>query len=109
MSKRRVEDGRAYRGVNFFDADDLRILEAIGNQSFAITGFQNANIRPLLGRPSAWISRQLKRLRKLGLIKRVARRYKYYLTALGKQVIAAGLRLRREFLEPALADLPTAM
>jgi hypothetical protein len=36
----------------------------------------------------------MKRLRTHGLIKKIGRTYKYYLTGLGKQVIALGLKLK---------------
>ena len=50
------------------------------------------------------VSRLLKRLRLHGVIKKVARRHKYYLTKLGRQVIACFLRLRQETVLPALAQ-----
>ncbi len=46
----------------------------------------------------------LKRLRVHGLLKRVGRTYKYYLTQLGMRVSVAGLALKRMVLFPALAD-----
>jgi 4-hydroxy-tetrahydrodipicolinate reductase len=48
-------------------------------------------------------SRLLKRLRLHGLIKRVARSYRYYLTAFSKHVIATGLKLKELVLIPQLA------
>ena len=44
----------------------------------------------------------LKRLRLHGLIKKVGRAYKYYITALGRRVVAAALSLREEIVIPAL-------
>jgi hypothetical protein len=40
------------------------------------------------------VSRVIKRLRVHGLIKRVGRTYKYYLTALGRRALLAGLHIR---------------
>jgi hypothetical protein len=37
------------------------------------------------------------------LIKKVGHTYKYYLTSFGKEVIAAGLKLKELFLVPQLA------
>jgi len=49
------------------------------------------------------ICRQLKRLRLHGLIKKIGRTYKYYLTSFGKQVIATGLKLKHLVIVPQLA------
>jgi hypothetical protein len=40
------------------------------------------------------VSRLLKRRRVHGLIKRIGRTYKYYLTALGRRALLAGLHIR---------------
>jgi len=47
-----------------------------------------------LDKTSAQVTRLLKRLRVHGLIKKVGRRYKYYLTQLGRQVVLMLLKLR---------------
>jgi hypothetical protein len=47
--------------------------------------------RRLKEKTSSQISRLTKRLRLHGLIKKVGRTYKYYVTALGKQILALGL------------------
>jgi hypothetical protein len=49
------------------------------------------------------MSRLLKRLRLHGLIKKIGHTYKYYLTAFGKDVITAGLKLRQLVIIPQLA------
>jgi hypothetical protein len=48
-------------------------------------------------------SRQLARLRYLGVIKRVLGTYRYYLTRAGRAAIAAGRRLTEHTIIPALA------
>ena len=59
---------------------------------------------PLLGQSSpATLSRQLARLRHLGVIKRVLGTYRYYLTRAGRAAIAAGRRLTEHTIIPALA------
>ncbi len=50
------------------------------------------------------ISRMLKRLRNHGLIKKVGRTYKYYLTNLGRKVVMTALKLRRIVIIPSLAE-----
>ena len=49
------------------------------------------------------MSRLLKRLRLHGLIRKVGRTCKYYLTQFGKQVITTGLKLRELVVIPQLA------
>ena len=46
----------------------------------------------------------LKRLRTHGLIKKVAHRYKYYLTKLGRRVLTTSMILREYFVRPILAE-----
>ena len=46
------------------------------------------------------------RLRVHGLIKKVGHTYKHYLTALGKQVIALGFKLKELYVIPALSAEP---
>ena len=50
------------------------------------------------------MTRQLRRLRMLGLIKQVSHTYRYYLTRLGRAVIAAACSLTRFNVVPAMAD-----
>ena len=45
----------------------------------------------------------MKRLRIHSLAKRIGRTYKYYLTRLGKQVIALGLKLKNLYVIPELS------
>jgi DNA-binding HxlR family transcriptional regulator len=49
------------------------------------------------------LSRQISRLRTLGLIKKVAHTYRYYLTRLGRAAIAAACSLTRFNIVPTLA------
>ena len=100
-----IEDnGRTYRGFNFFNAKDLKILETIDRGEFNIQGFQNTDIRMrLIGVSPSAMSRILKRLRLHGLIIKVSGSYKYYLTTLGKSIVAAGLKVKNLIIVPELA------
>ena len=49
------------------------------------------------------MSRQLTRFRTLGLIKRIAGTYRYYLTRIGRSAVAACCRLTEHTIIPALA------
>jgi DNA-binding MarR family transcriptional regulator len=98
------ENGRSYRGFNFFNPDDLKILEAIDRGEFNIHGLQNKDIRGLLdGISSSAMSRIFKRLRLHGLIEKIEGSYRYFLTALGKSVVAAGLKVKNLIIIPELA------
>lgn len=103
---RRVRDGgRTYRGFNLFDGDDLDLFEAIARGEFTISGFRNRHLRDRLRDKNAGqAGRMLKRLRTHKLIKRVGKTYKYYLTNLGRKVVAATLIVRELELIPALAE-----
>ena len=97
------ENGRNYSGINFFDSKDLKFLLAISRGEFCIRGFQNKNLKKyLIDMTCSQISRLLKRLRVLGIIRKASHCYRYYLTHLGKRVIAAGLKLKEMFLIPEL-------
>jgi len=101
-----ISDGqRSYRGFNLFHGEDLRLFEGILRGEFNIRGFQNRSLRAiLLGKTAHQISRIFKRLRMHGLIKRVQKTYRYYLTRLGQKVITTALKLRTMFIIPALAE-----
>ena len=99
------ENGRSYRGFNFFNSVDLKILRTIDRGEFNIHGFQNKNIREYFDNvsPSA-MSRIFKRLFLHGLIVKVKGSYKYFLSSLGKSVVAAGLKVKNLIIVPELAS-----
>ncbi len=100
----KTKKGRSHRGINFFDQDDLKVLLTIARGEIAISGFRNKNLRSQLpGKTSSWVSRCIARLRALGLLKPVARTYKYFVTALGKRTLAAGLTIQQMGVLPALS------
>jgi len=98
-------EGRRYPGFNVFDPNDETLLCSIVRGEFNISGLQNRTLRRHLPkRNSGQISRLLKRLRTHGLIKKIGRTYKYYVTAFGKQVVATALKLRELVIIPQLAS-----
>jgi hypothetical protein len=101
-----ISDGqRSYRGFNLFHSKDLGLFEGIVRGEFNIHGFQNRSLRTILvGKTGHQISRIFKRLRMHGLIKRIHKTYKYYLTRLGQKVITTALKLRSMFIIPTLAE-----
>jgi hypothetical protein len=94
---------RSYRGFNFFAAGDLAVLLAILRGEYHISGLSNRRLqRVLTGKNGGQISRVLKRLRLHGLIKKVGRTYKYYVTALGHKALIAALKLKEHLILPIL-------
>jgi hypothetical protein len=104
LSQSVQNEGRSYPGFNLFDADDEALFLGIVRGEFNISGMQNKTLRRFLPhKKSSQVSRLLKRLRVHGLVKKVGRTYKYYLTQFGKEVIATGLKLRELVIIPQLA------
>jgi hypothetical protein len=102
------QEARSYRGFNFFDQDDEALFLALARGEFTIRGVQNKMLRSRFPQySSGQMSRILRRLRTHGLIKKASHCYKYYLTVLGKQVIALGLKLKELVIIPQLAAAPT--
>jgi len=99
-----IQKDKSYKGFNFFSKEDEKILLAVADGKFTLKGITNKLLRNMLLEKKPWqISRILKRLRLHGLIKKVGSSYKYYLTSLGKQIIAAGLSFKNISLIPALS------
>jgi hypothetical protein len=104
ISRAVEENGRSYRGFNFFSDDDQEWFESLLRGEFNMSGFPSRNLRPRLqGITSGQISRLLKRLRIHGLIKKIGKTYKYYLTSFGRQVITLGLKLKQLHIIPQLS------
>lgn len=100
-----TENNRNYKGFNFFSQEDERILVTVSDGKFTLKGITNKELRKMLpDKSSGQISRILKRLRLHGLIKKVSKSYKYYVTALGKRIIVAGLKFKNMSLIPDLAS-----
>ena len=96
--------GRSLRGFNPLLDDDHRLFLTLGDGRWAISGFRAADLRAHI--PELTPSRcsyLLKRLRGHGLIKKIGRRYKYYLTKLGRRVLTTSLILREYLILPSLA------
>ena len=104
------ERQHTYRGFNLFDDDDQTVFEILCRGEFFISGIRNRTLRRHLDpacSPSK-VSRLLKRLRLHGVIKKIGKTYKYYLTELGRHVAVAGLTLKSMFLVPEFASAALA-
>lgn len=98
-------EGRRYSGFNLFDSGDETLLCAIVRGEFNISGLQNKTLRRHLpGFSTGRVSRLLKRLRTHGLVKKIGRPYKYYVTAFGKDVVTTAIKLRELVIIPQLAS-----
>jgi len=105
LTKPRTIDGKTFKGIDFFNPLEQTLLHALLNPRFTIQGLRRADLNSVRDTLSpSKLSRHLKRLRILGLIKRVARTYRYYLTKAGRAVIAAAARLTQHTIIPALAS-----
>jgi hypothetical protein len=104
LTRPRPVKGRNVKGLNFFSRAEQTLLSALQRPGFNIAGLRRANLRPLVAQCSpATLTRQLTRLRHLGVIKRVTGTYRYYLTRAGRAAVAAGRRLTEHTIIPALA------
>ena len=99
------EQGRSHRGFNLFCGADLDLFQALSRGQFTISGFCSRDLQHWLpGCSAAQRSRMIKRLRVHGLLKKVGKRYKYYLTKLGRIVVSTALKLRELFVLPSLNE-----
>jgi hypothetical protein len=104
VTQPRVENEHHYKGFNLLAEEDALLLRTLLRGEFAISGFTSKTMRQSLANKTAGqISRLLKRLRVHGLIKKVGKRYKYYLTELGRHIAAMVLKLREMVILPGLA------
>ena len=104
LTEEKCEQDRPIKGLNFFKRTEQQLLRALQRPEFNIRGVRRADLIGLLPDLSpASLSRQLRRLRFLGVIKRVAGTYRYYLTRLGRAAIAAACSITELRVIPALA------
>jgi hypothetical protein len=101
----RDDRARSWRGFNFFLGNDLAVLLGVVRGEYQISGMSNRRMQAALpGKSSGQIGRILKRLRLHGLIKKVGKTYKYYLTELGRRAVLVGLKLKEHLIVPGLAS-----
>ena len=101
------DNGRSSRGFNLLMDADYRLFLTLARGEGCISGFRSADLRTRLpGLMPSRASYLLKRLRSRGLIKKVGHRHKYYLTKLGKPVLAAVPRIHETVVLPELSRRP---
>lgn len=97
------KQNRSWRGLNFFLKTESKLLQAVAAGEFMINGITNKGIRKKISNLScSQISRLIKRLRILGVIRKVAKGYKYYLTQRGKKIITTAMKIKEFCIIPAL-------
>jgi hypothetical protein len=95
--------GKTVKGINFFEAGDSALLHALQNPRVNIAGIRRADLLPDLQMFSPnRLSRQLRRLLDIGVIKRVTGTYRYYLTKAGRAATAAAERLIATIIIPTM-------
>ena len=103
LTKPREVDGKTVQGINFFVPVDNALLHALQNPKVNIAGIRRSELVPDLGMLSpSRLSRQLRRLLDLGVIKRVTGTYRYYLTKAGRAATAAAERIIDAIVVPVM-------
>lgn len=109
VSQTQVENQHSHKGFNLLAEEDAAVCRALLRGEFAISGLTRKALRAIFpDKTDGQLSRLLKRLRVHGLIKKIGKHYKYYLTKLGRSVAALALKLRELVIIPALANVATA-
>jgi hypothetical protein len=103
LTKPREIHGKTVKGINFFEPGENALLHALQNPRLNIAGVRRADLLPSLQMFSPnRLSRQLRRLLDIGVIKRVTGTYRYYLTKAGRAATAAAKRLTDATIIPVL-------
>jgi hypothetical protein len=103
LSQPRIGADPSIKGLNFFDATEQTLLRTLQLGKFTIHGWRRADLLAHVNLSASAMSRQLKRLHGLGIIKKVAHTYRYYLTRIGRAAICAACSLTRFTIIPAMA------
>jgi DNA-binding MarR family transcriptional regulator len=103
LSQPRAGSERSVKGLTFFNATEQTLLRTLQHGEFNIQGLGQADLLARLGMTPSAMTRQLRRLRALGLIKKITHTYRYYLPRVGRAAIAAACSLTRFNIVPAMA------
>lgn len=112
LTERKTENNRNYKGFNPLNREDSIIFQQLLNGMFIAKGFTNKDLKLSLSqqfKDKNWntgkVSRLIKRLRVFGLLKKVYKTYKYFLTEKGRLLITLALKLRNMVVIPAVDSL----
>ena len=93
ISSRKEVEGRPYSAFNVLNADTLSLFVALSDGAYLINGFDNKLLRrkifpdPDSAQSINKTTRLVGKLRAHGLVKKVPRKNRYYLTSSGRKVI----------------------
>ena len=94
ISSKKVIENRNYSGFNILNSETLEIFKVISNGKYLINGFTNKMIRKEIfddDSESKYIqnktTRLLAKLKAHGIIKKISKKNKYYLTTKGRRII----------------------
>jgi hypothetical protein len=103
LARPRDVGGKTVKGINFFEPGDKALMHALQNPRVNIAGIRRGDLLTDLGMFSpSRLSRQLRRLLDIGVIKRVTGTYRYYLTKAGRAATAAAARITASTIVPAM-------
>jgi hypothetical protein len=103
LTRPREVDDKTVQGINFFAPVDKALLHALQNPKVNIAGIRRGELWLELGMLSpTQLSRQLRRLLDLKVIKRVTGTYRYCLTKAGRAATAAAQWLTDAVVIPAM-------
>lgn len=103
ISSRLEHDNRIYSGFNILNKETLNVFYVIASGKFLVNGFTNKSIRGELFNDDSQktinkTTRLLAKLRAHGIIKKVAKKNKYYLTTDGRKILNSILLYTRKVL-----------
>ena len=111
VSRPTIFQGRRVRALRIGDHDDLALLKAIARGEWAVPGFRNRDLRQILHPEkgatsverarnlSARTTRQIRRLRAHGIIRKVPKSHRYRITHKGLQLTTALFAAREATVE----------
>jgi hypothetical protein len=105
LAETKTEKQHRHKDFNLFSEEDTCLFRTLLQGEFFISGFTNQQLRNeyLSDKSASQVTRLLKRLRVHGVIKKIGKRYKYYLTDFGRETAAMALKLREMVVIPTLA------
>lgn len=102
VSSRKEVKGRNYAAFNILNEETLKLFGILASGEYLINGFSNKMVRRRLYKDSEnhrvinKMTRLLSKLKAHGIIKKVARKNKYYLTTKGRKLISSILLYTRK-------------
>jgi hypothetical protein len=110
VCRRAAKDGRRYRALRPFSAEDRPLLEAISDGTYVTGGFCNRDLAARLypakstdatarSRIASKVSYRLRILRAHGLIRKLPGRRRYHMTTKGRQIVTALLQAQHATLQ----------